>query len=156
MERTVRDRKADIQKVSELGPALSKATIFFHEALSGKLGLNATDTKCMGFIINSKGSVTAGDIARFTGLTTGAVTGVIDRLEKIKLIERFRDIDDRRKVHLRANKEGVAKLIPMYSSLRSAVETLIATYTSSELEAVGDFLKKVIHILESETEKLRR
>ena len=149
--------RGDLQKkVSGLGPALSKATIFFHETLSGRLGLNATDTKCIGFIMNSSAPVTAGDLADFTGLTTGAVTGIIDRLEKAKLLERARDPGDRRRVYLRPLNDGLAKLTPMYSSLRRSVERLIGTYDRAELETIADFMMKSVALLEDEAEKVRR
>jgi DNA-binding MarR family transcriptional regulator len=153
MKRCNPDRKKNIQKISELGSALSKATIFFHEALSGRMGLNASDTKCMSFIMDSKAAVTAGDVANFAGLTTGAITGIIDRLENARLIERVRDTEDRRKVYLRANKGSFAKLIPMYSSLRNSVEKLTESYSESELKTIEDFLHKVVRVLESETKK---
>ncbi|MFW7381639.1 MAG: MarR family winged helix-turn-helix transcriptional regulator [Oligoflexus sp.] len=135
---------------------MSTATILFHEAVSGQLGLNPTDTKCMGMIVRSKVPVTAGDLVQFTGLTTGAVTGVIDRLEKVKLVKRVRDAKDRRKVYLVPDQTGARKLLPLYSSLRSSVEKLAASYTESELPVIVDYLEKSVALLERETRKIRK
>jgi DNA-binding MarR family transcriptional regulator len=86
----------------ELGRELSTTSIFFHQAIAGKLGLNVTDTRCFELMSRySQGPLTAGDLARATGLTTGAVTGILDRLEKAGLVERYRNAIDRRKVFVR-------------------------------------------------------
>ena len=74
----------------ELGREISAQTIFFHEVAARKLGLNATDTRCLDLISRAESEVTAGDLGRATGLTTGAVTGILDRLEKARLVERVR------------------------------------------------------------------
>src|SRR5262245_4409010 len=76
---------------------LSTATILFHQAIADRLGLNVTDHKCADILLRT-GPVTAGELARQTGLTTGAITGVIDRLEKAGFVRRIRDADDRRRV----------------------------------------------------------
>ena len=65
-----------------LGRDLSTRTVFFHEAAAGRLGLGITDYKCMDFIQRATEPLTAGQLAEVTGLTTGAITGVIDRLER--------------------------------------------------------------------------
>lgn len=140
---------------AELGPRLSSATIFFHEAVSGKVGLNATDTKVLALLSNSADPVTAGDIARFTRLTTGAVSTVIDRLERAGFADRARDATDRRKVVIRVKEEGLKRLMSHYASLRASVEELVQTYTNADLVVISDFLEKSIAILEREAEKAR-
>ncbi len=62
----------------------SARAVMLHQLISEKLGLNATDHKCLDFL-NRTGPVTAGQLAELTGLTTGAVTNVIDRLEQARL-----------------------------------------------------------------------
>ncbi len=143
------------KSVAELGPALSSAAVFFHETLAGKFGLNATDTKCAGFILRAKVPVTAGDLAEFTGLTTGAVTGIIDRLEKAKLLERVSGVGDRRVVHLRLRQDAAERLKPFYAPLQKSVEALAASYNKAESAVIRDFMQKVIALLERETENLR-
>src|SRR5262249_43014336 len=66
---------------------LSAATIMFHQAVADRLGMNVTDHKCAD-ILERNGPMTAGELAERTGLTTGAITGVIDRLEKAGFVRR--------------------------------------------------------------------
>jgi len=85
----------------------SDASVFMHEAIARKAGLSGTDHKYLGLILQHR-ELTAGDISRLTGLTTGAVTGLIDRLEKKKLLKRQFSKDDRRKVIIIPNAENSA------------------------------------------------
>src|SRR5690606_41380764 len=86
--------------IAELvGSRLSTATVLFHAAVADRLGLGPTDMKCYS-ILRQEGPLTAGELAERTALTTGAITGVIDRLERANLIRRARDPHDRRRVVL--------------------------------------------------------
>src|SRR5262245_32777398 len=73
----------------------------YHAAVAGRLGMHATDLQSLGFV-ERYGPTTAGHLADLGGLTTGAVTGVIDRLERTGYVRRESDPDDRRKVVVRA------------------------------------------------------
>jgi len=155
MSRPRKSPRPAAKGLAELGPALSSAAVFFHETLAGKLGLNATDTKCAGFVLRSKGPVTAGDLAAFTGLTTGAVTGIINRLEKARLIERVVGGGDRRVVQLRLRKDAAARLKPLYAPLQKSVAALAASYSAAESAVIRDFMEKAVALMENETERLR-
>src|SRR5579871_2016463 len=85
-----------LQEGNLLGRDFVAAVVVFHELVGRCLGLSATDRKCLDLL--SRGPVTAGEIAKFTGLTTGAVTGIIDRLAKAGYAERVNDPQDRRRV----------------------------------------------------------
>src|SRR5437867_12726632 len=85
--------------VELIGFRLSTATVLFHAAIADRLGVGATDGKCYS-ILRQTGPITAGELAERTGLTTGAITGVIDRLERADLVCRARDPNDRRRVVL--------------------------------------------------------
>ena len=139
----------------ELGPKLSNATVFFHETVSGRLGLNATDTKCVGLLSRSDYPMTAGDLAASTGLTTGAVTSIIDRLERAGLVRRTWDKRDRRKVFVELQPERMKDLAPLYAGLRASIEHLVSTYDEQELVIVADFLEKAAAVLASEARKLK-
>src|SRR6185369_8348500 len=86
----------------QLGRELSTRTIMFHQTIADCLGIAPTDHKCLGFIAEADHPGTAGELATWTGLTTGAITGVIDRLEAAGLAARERDPHDRRRVVVRA------------------------------------------------------
>ena len=86
--------------VGRLMPAMrrsSAAGVLHGQAIAKKVGVNSSDLECLDLILLN-GPSTAGEIARRTGLTSGAVTGLIDRLERLGLVERTADANDRRKV----------------------------------------------------------
>jgi DNA-binding MarR family transcriptional regulator len=91
-----------------------------------------------------------------TGLTTGAITGVIDRLEQAGFVRRERDPNDRRRIIIQPLIEKAEREIgPLFQSLGQAMDALAAQYTEQELAVIGDFLKRAIAILHEETAKLR-
>src|SRR5580693_9933714 len=99
MARTVRKQtqSARLTPDAEAGTLLGRdfiaAVVVFHDLVGRCLGVSATDRKCLDLL--SRGPVPAGELARFTGLTTGAVTGIIDRLVKAGYAERINDPNDR-------------------------------------------------------------
>src|SRR5437588_12908511 len=99
----------EVRKVRKLHQAFSYTSIQMHEAVARKAGLSGTDHKYLGFLIE-KGQMTAGELSTLTGLTTGAVTGLIDRFEKKKLVKRRFAEDDRRKVIIEPNTEKIMAL----------------------------------------------
>src|SRR6516164_2366733 len=86
-----------LASLNQAGRQLSTATIMFHQAIADRIGLHPTDLKCAD-ILFVKGPLTAGELAELTGLTTGAITGVIDRLEGAGFARREEDRYDRRRV----------------------------------------------------------
>lgn len=70
-----------ITRVRKLSQSYAYTSIHMHEAIGRKAGLSGTDHKYLGFLI-VKGAMTAGELSGLTGLTTGAITGLIDRFEK--------------------------------------------------------------------------
>src|SRR5687767_9559157 len=100
------ERASIIAELLDLGRDLSARTILFHEAVASRLGLSATDSKCLDIALRSPESLTAGRLAEATGLTTGAITGVLDRLERGGFIRREKDDSDRRQVFIRVVPES--------------------------------------------------
>jgi DNA-binding MarR family transcriptional regulator len=148
-------RNALIARVGmELGRELSTTSIFFHQAIASKLGINVTDTRCFELMSRySQGPLTAGDIARASGLTTGAVTGILDRLEKAGLVERFRDASDRRKVFVRPCLEALQKVSRLYEGLAAASLKHASSYSTKELELVKDYLEGSLQVLRDQAAK---
>src|SRR5215471_12591210 len=94
--------KARAALLQELEAAMRKSSAqgtLFAQAVAEHAGISNSDMDCMDFL-NMEGRMTAGRLAELTGLTTGAITGVIDRLEKAGLVRRERDESDRRKVFI--------------------------------------------------------
>ena len=146
------DRLDDMQRA---GRELSAATILFHQAIADRLGLNPTDHKCLDLLV-LKGLTTAGALADMTGLTTGAITGVIDRLEAAGYVRREDDPNDRRRVILRVIPKGYREIGRLFESLSTAVNDLSTRYNDRELATILDFMSRSSQMLQEETRKLRR
>jgi DNA-binding MarR family transcriptional regulator len=143
--------------VEMIGFRLSTATVLFHTAVADRLGINVTDVKCFS-LIRQAGPMTAGELAERTGLTTGAITGVIDRLEKAGLVRRGRDVMDRRRViiELIDNPAHEQMLMQLYGPMGSAIGALVASYSEAEQALLLDFITQAINVLESATQQLRQ
>src|ERR1044072_7091765 len=132
----MRNKQKDgiVDKFRAASRQYSDASTFMHEAIARKAGLSGSDHKYLGLILQHK-ELTAGDISKLTGLTTGAVTGLIDRLEKKKLLKRQFSKDDRRKVIIIPNAENSMKLLkPIFSELQEKTTQLIATFSEKEIQ----------------------
>jgi DNA-binding MarR family transcriptional regulator len=106
-----------------------------------RLGVNRTDLHCLNAIENS-GGLTAGQLAAEVGLTTGAVTGVVDRLEKAGFARRVGDPRDRRRVKVEVTPEFYARADRIWGPLKSDWESALASrFTAAELERVIEFLR---------------
>jgi DNA-binding MarR family transcriptional regulator len=118
-----------------------------HEAIALKAGLSGTDHKYLSFLI-VKGKITAGELSVLTGLTTGAVTGLIDRFEKKKLVKRQFDKADRRKVFIEPNLKNIMALLePLFKEFGTKSEDLIASFSKKELNVIEKFLSGSIEIM---------
>ncbi len=128
---------------------MSTQTVFLHQAIAQSFGLNATDTKCIDLILSGpKGSVTAGWLSERTGLTTGAITHILDRLERHGFIERVRDTGDRRKVFIRVRPESLEPLIPKFEAIGKAFMSLAEQYNIRELELICKYLERTSEMSE--------
>jgi DNA-binding MarR family transcriptional regulator len=101
--------------------------VLFSQLVARRLGISSTDLECLD-VIALRGPVTAGELAAATGLTTGAVTGVIDRLEQSGFALRERDQDDRRKVLVRALPAVERRITPLFEPMQRAMSAAIAGY----------------------------
>jgi DNA-binding MarR family transcriptional regulator len=116
------------------------ATDLFDETMSHFLGINRTDGRCLD-IIDRHGKVSAGQLANESGLTTGAVTAVIDRLEAAGYVQRIRDLVDRRKVWVEtteAMKGIVARIFSIYHRTGPA---MMQRFSEEQLKAIMEFLR---------------
>ena len=133
-----------LQEVQELGRKISSQTVFLHQAIAQDVGLNATDTRCVDLIVSdAKGMVTAGRLSELTGLTTGAITHILDRLEKRGIVERVRDSEDRRRVFVQVRVESLEPLLPKYEKLAQAFLAVAAEYSDDELALVCGYMRKM-------------
>jgi DNA-binding MarR family transcriptional regulator len=143
-----------ITRIRKLNQLHSYVSIQMHEAVARKAGLTGTDHKYLGFIME-KGQMTAGELSELTGLTTGAVTGLIDRFEKKKLVKRRFAAEDRRKVIVEPNTENIMALLePLYREFRKRSEKLIQSYSNQEAKVLETYFLKAIDIMNETTDKL--
>jgi DNA-binding MarR family transcriptional regulator len=144
-----------LQTIINLGRLFSDTTILMHEAIARRAGLTGTDHKYLGLLIQ-RGAMTAGELSKITGLTTGAVTGLIDRLEKKKLVRREFDKTDRRKIIIVPNTENAAKLLgPTFSDLQSKIVNYISTLSDNEKLIIEKYLLSTIDIMNEVTNKIK-
>jgi DNA-binding MarR family transcriptional regulator len=137
------------------GREYSIGAVLFHQAVGQLLGVNVTDMKCLD-IMTLKGSASPSELAEHTGLSTGATTAMLDRLEKAKLIERRPHPTDRRATLVVLSKEAMRKLPAMFESLAKAMEKFVSGYSEKELTVLADFFAKVDVLWKEEREKLQR
>jgi len=137
------------------GRELSAHTVMFHTAVAERLRLGLTDHKAFDFILR-QGAVTAGQLAEITGLTSGAITGVIDRLEKTGYVERVRDAADRRKVLVRPalSPARERQCCQLFDSLGKSVDKVASGYSERELSVILDFMRRSVEVMHAETQKL--
>jgi len=144
------DKRAELlRKLSDLGRKISTQTVFLHQAIAQSIGLNATDTKCVDLIGSEPdGAVTAGRLSDLAGLTTGAITHILDRLEKRGFVERVRDTEDRRRVFVRVRADSLKLLLPQYEAIGNAFMGLAGQYSDDELSLICSYVDRASKLTE--------
>jgi DNA-binding MarR family transcriptional regulator len=140
-----------------LGREFSTSVVLFQEAVAAKLGLNATDYRCLDVMLR-KGQMTAKALAEEVRLTTGAITGIVDHLEKAGYVERLENPADRRSVIIRplVTQKGLQKKLgDAMVSYRAAMAKLFEKYDADQTAAIVDFLGEFVKVLKAQTAKLR-
>lgn len=145
------DHTDNVTAIRRLSQQYAYTALQMHETVARRAGLPGTDHKYLGFFLQ-KGAMTAGELATLTGLTTGAVTGLVDRFEKKKLVKRRPAADDRRKVIIEPDTKAIMALLkPLYKTYRSRSEKLIASFSGKELAVLETYFRQAIAIMETST-----
>jgi DNA-binding MarR family transcriptional regulator len=138
------------------GRALGKASVMLNGACAERLGLHPTEWECIGLLIDALPSnLTAGQIAEQTGLTTGAVTGVLDRLVGKRWVTRERDPNDRRRVIVRLLPNQPSRVAEVLAGTRDDMLGLQEGYSEEVLRACAALLFGASEILRSHALTLR-
>lgn len=146
--------KSSPEELTVLSNRFSNATVQYHQAAAEKFGLNATDMKMLP-LLDSNNMMSAGDIGAHLGLTSGAVTSVIDRLARIGLVRRVPHKDDRRKVMVELVPEAIAEAYKVYRPLADVMRQFFSSQTPEQLDTLAQFMKTSMDMLERETKNLR-
>ena len=130
--------------IAALSAALREASgqgVLCSQAAAERLGVNSTDLECMGYLV--AGPMSAGALSQATGLTTGAITGVIDRLERAGYARRERHPGDRRKVLVSLTPLAAERAQPVFAPMEEAVGEVLATYDDAQLALLLTFLRRM-------------
>lgn len=149
-------KEETIQAINDKLREMSTETIMFHQAVADVLGLHITDHKCLDYIYRF-GAMPAGRLAELSGLTTGAVTGIIDRLEEAGYVKRANDPKDRRRTIVEPirNKRLERKLDTIFSPLAERMHKLLSSYCDTELHLLLDAITKMLEEAREESKRLR-
>src|SRR3954454_6182109 len=149
--------KARAALLGELEEAMRRSSaqgVLYGQTVANVAGIANSDLECMD-ILYLEGRVTAGRLAEVTGLTTGAITGVVDRLEKAGLVRRERDPADRRKVFIGIVPENVAKVGRFYEHMQRGMVKLWESYSDAELRLLLEFASRGYETMLAATEELK-
>lgn len=144
------------KEIENWGRELNSRLIMFHHAVGERMGLSATEHKAAD-ILRRFGPMTAGELAQQTGLTTGAVTGLVDRLERNGYVKREHDKSDRRRVIIKPIARGRYEEVQnLFEPIADSVAELLSRYDNKEKAAIADFASKTAELLREETQRMRQ
>jgi DNA-binding MarR family transcriptional regulator len=149
------DRRAELlEQLALAGRASSAATVMFHTAVAARQGLSASEEKALDLLERS-GPLTAGELARRSGLAPASVTGLIDRLERKGFARRVPNPGDGRSVLVEVDSERVyATVAPLFADWVGSLYELYAGYTDEQLEVILHFLTEAARRQQEATARL--
>jgi len=137
-------RRSDLElEIQQRMILMIAQVVLFNHAANASLGLGASDSQFL-TLLRTRGPMTPGQLAVATGLTSGTVTGVINRLEKASLVRRDRDATDRRKVLVVPMAGAVDRLAPIYAGQGAMLQRGLRRRSSGELEVIRSFLGDLV------------
>jgi DNA-binding MarR family transcriptional regulator len=151
-EKLSRRQKA-LREIMGYGRSQGKFIVALNEAIAKQLNLTVTDIVCLEILIE-KGMATPGELAQVTGLTTGGITGAIERMEKAGQIKYERDTEDKRKVIITPLIKNMWWYDSYLKRIFSKIEQLHKGYSTKQLEMMAAHHKKVGEIVREEIERV--
>ncbi|ONI90565.1 MarR family transcriptional regulator [Saccharothrix sp. ALI-22-I] len=133
-----------LERFSLYARETSALTVLFHSRVAEQMGLSPTDEKCLDLAVRADGPITAGRIAELSGLSTGAVTGVIDRLERAGYVRRVRDPHDRRKVLVEVTIEDEGKFAHLFVGAEETLREVLSRFTPEERDVLERYNQTLI------------
>jgi len=136
---------------------LIAAHLIGQQELARRLGLNVTDLTCFAFVLEAGDDLlTAGDLAARAHVTTGAVTGILNRLERAGYVTRRPDPTDRRRVRVAAVPDAVTRVEAVYAGHYKRLTALFCDYSAEELAVITDWFTRATALAHEYLEKLHR
>ncbi len=130
-----------VGRIGNIVRRMGAQSVIVSQTVAARFGLNTTDLECLD-LIQLEGKVSAGQLATATGLTSGATTALIDRLERAGYVERFDDPADRRRVLVRIRKGSIDEIAKVYGPMQKRMFALWSGYSEAELAVIEDFLSR--------------
>jgi DNA-binding MarR family transcriptional regulator len=156
MDGTPRPPATPAQALSAMDHLIA-AHVIGQQELARRLGLNVTDLTCFAFVLEAgENLLTAGDLAARAHVTTGAVTGILNRLERAGYVTRRADPADRRRVRVAAVPAAVTRVEAVYAGHYKRLTDLFAEYSAGELAVVTDWFTRATALAHEYLEKLNR
>ena len=149
-----RDRQALEQALGAALRTYQRSVDAFDEAAAIHLGVNRTDMRCLDVLLE-QGQVTPGYLADALGLTSGSVTAMLDRLEKLGYVERSPDMTDRRRIEVRPTARSIAVARKLWGPLVEEGGRVLARRSKAELELLIEVLRETQAVQEAHTERIR-
>ena len=148
-------RRAELlEQLETAGRASSVATVMFHTAVAARQGLSASEEKALDLLERS-GPLTAGELARQSGLAPASVTGLINRLEQKGFARRIQHPSDRRSILVEADVERMyARVAPLFAEWARSLQELYAGYSDEQLEVILHFLTEAARRQQEATARL--
>jgi DNA-binding MarR family transcriptional regulator len=147
-------REALVRELDRELRNLVSRSVLFQQAVADRLKVSVLDLNCLGALVQ-RGPMTAGQLAEENGVTTGAITGVIDRLENAGFVRRDKDPKDRRRVIVTPLPNLEAQIFPLFEGLATSLVQLSEKYGEDELRTVVEFMRGAAPLTQEETAKLR-
>ena len=132
----------------------SSLTILFSQAIAERLGVHSTDIETMD-LLHLLGPMTAGKLSEISGLTTGATTRLIDRMERAGFARRSHDPADRRRVIVEVVMDNADRVMPLFARMGKRLGALWSEYSVDQLSVVIDYFRKTNVIVSEENVRLR-
>lgn len=151
----MQQQREDLEKDTIVaGRECGISNVLFRNLIGARLGLNVTDMECLDLLFYRK-IASPSELARYTGLSSGATTSMLDRLERGGLITRNPNPNDRRGTIIKIVPEAVDTIAPLFAPIRLAQQKLLAGYSPQELKLIADYFRKSADIWEAGRKNLR-
>ncbi|WP_121745077.1 MarR family transcriptional regulator [Streptomyces sp. E2N166] len=150
-------RDATAQEALDAMDRMVALALVSQHDIAQRLGLNVTDLTCLGHVIGAgQRHLTAGDLAQHANVTTGAITGVINRLERAGYVSRQPDPADRRRVRVVLDENAAARVFAVYGPHYRRLADLAGDYTPQETAVLADWFTRARQAMEESLDEIRK